>query len=61
MLISALLNGCLEEEVYVRQPMGYDIDKQRDKVYKFGIVGLMSTFLVLDSKEFQVNQLCIQR
>jgi hypothetical protein len=31
---STILNGCLEEEVYVRQPLGYEIDKQRDKVYK---------------------------
>jgi hypothetical protein len=28
------LNGYLEEEVYVRQPPGYEIDKNRDKVYK---------------------------
>jgi hypothetical protein len=28
------LNGCLGEEVYVRQPPGYVIDKHRDKVCK---------------------------
>jgi hypothetical protein len=30
----AFLKGCLEEEVYVRQTLGYEIDKHRDKVYK---------------------------
>jgi hypothetical protein len=24
----------LEEDIYIRQPLGYDIDKHRDKVYK---------------------------
>ena len=28
------LNGYLEEEVYVRQPPGYEVDGQKDKVYR---------------------------
>jgi hypothetical protein len=31
---STFLNGCLEEEIYVKQPPSYEIDKNRDKVYK---------------------------
>jgi hypothetical protein len=31
---STLLNGFQEEEVYVKQPLGYDIDGQEGKVYK---------------------------
>ena len=31
---SALLNGILEEEVYVDQPRGYTVKSHEDKVYK---------------------------
>jgi len=31
---SMCLNACLEEEVYVEQPPGYEILGQEDKVYK---------------------------
>ena len=32
-VMSSFLNGYLEEEVYVRQFSGYEIDGQEDKVY----------------------------
>ena len=33
-VMSTFLNGYLEEEVYVRQPSGYEVDGQEDKVYR---------------------------
>jgi len=49
---SAFLNGCLEEEVYVRQPSGYEIDKHRDKVYKLrkDLYGLKQASIVWYSR-----------
>jgi hypothetical protein len=48
----AFLNGCLEKEVYVRQPLGYEIDKHRDKVYKLRktLYGLKQTSIVWYSR-----------
>ena len=31
---SSFLNGCLDEEVYVKQPPGYEVSGHEDKVYK---------------------------
>ena len=31
---STFLNGVLKEEVYVMQPLGYEIERQEDKVYQ---------------------------
>ena len=33
-VMSTFFNGSLEEEVYVRQPLGYEVDGQEDKVYR---------------------------
>jgi hypothetical protein len=32
---SAFLNGVIQEEVYVRQPLGFESPKYPDRVYKF--------------------------
>ena len=43
--MSAFFNGSLEEQVYVRQPPGYEIDGQEDKVYRLkkSLYGLKQT------------------
>ena len=33
-VMPTFFNGSLEEEVYVRQPRGYEVDGQEDKVYR---------------------------
>jgi hypothetical protein len=33
---SAFLNGVLEDEVYVRQPSGFESEKYPHRVYKLG-------------------------
>ena len=33
-VMSTFFNGSLEEEVYVRQPPGYEVDRQENKVYR---------------------------
>lgn len=48
----AFLNGYLEEEVYVKQPPGFEIDKQPDKVYRLkkALYGLKQTSRVWYSR-----------
>ena len=44
-VMSTFLNGSLEEEVYVRQPPGYEVDGQEEKVYRLkkALYGLKQT------------------
>ena len=44
-VMSTFLNGSLEEEVYVRQPPGYEVVRQEHKVYRFkkSLYGLKQT------------------
>ena len=42
---SAFLNGFLEEEIYIKQPMGYEVKGHRDNILKLNIAlyGLKQT------------------
>ena len=33
-VMSSFFNGSLEEEVYVKQPRGFEVDGKEDKVYR---------------------------
>ena len=57
---SAFLNGYLEEELYVEQPIGYVVEGQEDKVLKLkkDLYGLKQALRAWNSriaKYFQVN------
>lgn len=32
---STLLNGIIEEDIYVQQPLGYEVEGKEDQVYMF--------------------------